>query len=99
MSSDEFTPLDERCACLLAAFHEAQLAGESGTPLTSAEVPPELRPRLERDLACLRLLDKAWPQFHEIGSDAALLTPNLKSTAKAAAIPTTIGRFRIREEL
>ena len=56
MSADEATPDDaapgdERCASLLAACHEALLAGEAVTPLTGSDVPPELKARLQRDLA------------------------------------------------
>lgn len=94
MNADEPTAEDERCASLLAACHDALLAGETDTPLTGREVPPELRLRLERDLACLRLLDQAWLQ-----QTAELPATDVKSGVHANELPTTIGRFRIRREL
>jgi WD40 repeat protein/serine/threonine protein kinase len=104
MSAEEITAEDERCAALLAACHEALLAGETSTPLTGPEVAPELRARLERDLACLRLLDQARPQ-HDAASQAHTPTsPNGPSGTDLKSVPvhqlpTTIGRFRIRREL
>jgi serine/threonine protein kinase len=100
MSAEEFTPEEERCASLLAACHEVLLAGATATPLTGPEVPAELRPRLERDLACLRLLDQARlqqaaaPPFPDVecGTD-------LKTVLPIDQLSSTIGRFRIRREL
>jgi WD40 repeat protein len=102
---DEAAPVDERCASLLAACHEALLAGESAAPLTGAEVPPELRARLERDLACVRLLDQARPEQAVTESADTPSSPDvqcatdLKSVRPVDHFPTTIGRFRIRREL
>jgi WD40 repeat protein len=101
MNADEPTPEDERCASLLAACHEAVLAGEGETTshLNGQEVSPELRPRLERDLACLRLLDQAWPvQALARGAETPSLAER-KSETRSKNVPTTIGRFRIRREL
>jgi len=94
MSADEGTPLDEQCASLLAAWHEALLAGETATPLTGPEVTPELQARLERNLACLRLLEQTQRQVGR---------PVFAHRAPAGVNPNdllaTIGRFRIRREL
>jgi hypothetical protein len=67
MNGDETSSEDERYAALLAACHDALLAGESDTALTGPEIPPEYRPRLESDLAFLRLLDQARPQQTALG--------------------------------
>jgi len=94
MNADESRPVDEKCASLLAACHEALRADDSATPLAGSEVPPELRPRLERDLACLRLLDQAWPKKVSRQGPGARGPDSGKID-----LPTTIGRFRIRREL
>src|SRR5206468_4108011 len=56
MSADEATPLDEYCAALLADLDEALAAGDTSRTLEGTVVPDDVRPRLERDLACLALL-------------------------------------------
>ncbi len=96
MSAEEQTPLDEQCASLLAACHDALLAGETATPLTGPEAPAELRARLERDLACLRLLDQAWPRQ---AAGRAERTPSLDVGPGPDQLPISIGRFRARREL
>jgi WD40 repeat protein len=105
MNADEPTPEDERYASLLAACHDAVRAGDTPSHLTGPEVPPELRPRLERDLACLRLLDQARPRQAASESADTPSAPDaecgthLKSVLPINELPTTIGRFRIRREL
>jgi serine/threonine-protein kinase len=54
MTGDEPTPREEQYTALFAAEEEAVAAGrEPGSP---AAVPPELRSRLEQDLACVQVL-------------------------------------------
>jgi hypothetical protein len=61
MNADAPEPAEEQFTELLAACDEALAAG--GTPFDPADAaaPPELRPRLSRGLACLRLLQKLRP--------------------------------------
>jgi WD40 repeat protein len=110
MNADESSSVDEQCASLLAACHEALRAGATDTPLIGPEVPPELRQRLERALACLRLLDQTQPRreaeadgIRELtppGSPAdTLLYPDAPCGPNSSQLPVAIGRFRIRREL
>ncbi len=99
MNADEPTPEDERCALLLAACHEAERVGETPSHLSDPGVPCELRPRLERDLACVRLLDRAWPRRAIAGGADTPSCSDSKSGPSASQVPSTIGRFRIRREL
>lgn len=57
MSSATSDSRDEEYAELLAALDEALTAGKA---VDFNAIPPELQPRLARDLVCLRLLDNAW---------------------------------------
>src|SRR5437588_772489 len=57
MSRDEATPREEAFAALLAACDDALAAGAAPAP----DAPADLRPRLEDDLECLRLLDRLRP--------------------------------------
>jgi hypothetical protein len=54
MSADE--PPDEQYSALFAAGEEALVLGEPAATVQLSAAPPELRPRLEHDLACVRLL-------------------------------------------
>jgi eukaryotic-like serine/threonine-protein kinase len=99
MSAEEFAPVDERCASLLAACHDALLAGETASHVTSPEVPPELQARLERNLACLRMLDQAWPEQTVGRRTRPARAGHTPAGASASELPTTIGRYRIRGEL
>src|SRR5262249_30601945 len=87
MSADEVTPLDEQCAAWLADFEEALAAGSPTQP--EPAVAPELRRRLQRGQALLRLLNQAWPR----------LPPPDPGADPAAAGPRDIGRFRVVREL
>ena len=57
MSADEPVPGEEQLTALFAAGEEAVAAGQ-GLRLPAA-TPPELRSRLEEDLACVQLLRQA----------------------------------------
>jgi serine/threonine-protein kinase len=54
--SVEQPPPEEQYTALFAAGEEALLAGQEADTLRLSAAPPELRPRLEHDLACVRLL-------------------------------------------
>src|SRR6516164_5383370 len=86
MSDDESALSDEQYELLLADCDEALATGQTPGPLSQAFTPPELRPSLERDLACIKLL-RQW----RAGSTAA--------APLAGAPPVRIGRFEIRREL
>src|SRR5262245_47705119 len=88
MSADEATPLDEQCADWLADFEEALVAGSPTQP--EPAVAPELRRRLQRGQALLRLLNQAWPR---------LSRPADPDIDPAAEGPRAIGRFRVAREL
>jgi tetratricopeptide (TPR) repeat protein len=87
MSGNELDPSDEQYELLLADCDEVLAIGQS-TVLPTIETPAELRPGMERDLECIKLL-RQW------GARAA---PT--SEAKTAtALPAQFGRFEIRREL
>jgi WD40 repeat protein/serine/threonine protein kinase len=99
MSAEEVTPLDERCASLLADCHDALLAGEPRSTLARPDVPLELRARLERDLTWARLLDQAWSPRPCSGPASAVQAGARPAASGASELPTSIGRFQIRREL
>jgi len=82
MIVDENKPIDDQFTDLLAAYDDALAAGSS--PLASAPDPgQDLRPRLERGMACLHLLRTLLPGGAPPGE----------------AMPAVLGRFQIRREL
>src|SRR5262249_25097916 len=60
MSADKPDIADEQFASLVAACDEALAAGSAAAAI-NPEVPEELRERLERGVACMRLLRQALP--------------------------------------
>jgi WD40 repeat protein len=82
VSPGETPAREEECAALLAACDEALAAGAAAPP----DAPAELRPRLQRGLAGLRLLEQFWPR-------------RPAGPAPADAAPSELGRFRIVREL
>jgi serine/threonine protein kinase/tetratricopeptide (TPR) repeat protein len=87
MNEAPATPVDEYCASLLAACDDALLAGEQSRILQSSDISPELRRRLERALASVRIMRQA---FQRRPAEAGARDP----------LPwTTLGRFQIRREL
>ena len=82
MSADQAEPLDESFTLLLAAYDEALAAGAPSPDLAGLHPPPELRPRLERGLACLQRLEEAWPR-HAPRADSA---PTLSDAPPAAGL-------------
>jgi hypothetical protein len=87
MNADGPLPDEDRFTELFAAHDEA-LGHGPGETLVPGTVPPELQPRLERDLARARLLR------------TALGRPDLGSPDPASALPwQSLGRFWLVREL
>jgi tetratricopeptide (TPR) repeat protein len=87
MIDEPATQGDEYCAVLLAACDDALVAGEPSSILQRAEVSPELRRRLQRAMASVRLLRQSFQQRQSVASTGAPLPW------------TALGRFEIRREL
>jgi tetratricopeptide (TPR) repeat protein len=88
MRRDDDTPLEEELVPLLAACDEALAAGVSAASSFCNGETPEVRQRLERDLACVHLLRQMWAP------------PGPEKTAASGELPfTRLGRFEIRREL
>jgi WD40 repeat protein len=95
MTGSDSEPRAERLTALLAACDEALAAGASLA--SSADVPPELQARLERGLACMKLLREVLPP------QATPLLPHPPAStaappAAAAGFPSSPGRFQTRRE-
>jgi serine/threonine protein kinase len=84
MSGDEATVRDDPLAPLLAACDEALAAGTDLSASSVAQAPPELRPRLQRGVACIQLLRQVWPH---------------RTAPTPAAASNRLGRFELRREL
>jgi WD40 repeat protein len=89
MSGDDPQTGADQFVELVAACDEALAAG-SGLAELSPEAPPELRARLERSVACMKLLRQALP--HDP------VTPPLPAVQPAPRLPH-LGRFTLRREL
>jgi WD40 repeat protein len=94
---DEPSPLEERFADLLAARDEA-LAGGSSPPPAGEEAPPELKGRLDRGMACLKVLRRALaperPAASTVRGDGASLP-----AAPGEVAPLRLGRFEVLRPL
>jgi tetratricopeptide (TPR) repeat protein len=87
MRRDDDTPLEEELVPLLAACDEALAAGVSAASSFCNGETPEVRHRLERDLACVHMLRQLW-------------APPGPEKAPSGELPfTRLGRFEIRREL
>src|SRR5262249_6283852 len=95
MSDDTPTPREEEFAGLLAACDEALAAGVPPPVTEGAGPPPELRPRLERGLACLLRLQALRP----VPAAAGDTLPQPPRAAEALPPFSRLGRFLIRREL
>ncbi len=94
-SEDMAAPAEEHFTSLLIACDEALAAGAPARALTDAAAAIDLRPRLERGVACLHLLGHYW---------AAQSTTVAAAVATAAEPANTepltrLGRFHIRRQL
>jgi WD40 repeat protein/tetratricopeptide (TPR) repeat protein len=87
---DEDSRTEEQFASLVAACDDALAAGSTLAEIAS-EVPPELRQRLERGVACMKLLRQALPPDH----------PTPASPTPSAPLPplSQLGRFELCREL
>src|SRR5437016_5515302 len=56
MSPSDRPPIDDHLAALIVALDQALETGSASRAPSLAGAAPELRPRLERDLACMKLL-------------------------------------------
>src|SRR5262249_46072950 len=106
MSADESPLLEEHFTSLLASCDDALAEGNSSLSLPGTEVPPELRPRLEGDLACMQRLQKLrpgrWPWTTAPPSGLALCpgrSPGFSGLQPEGEVATALGRFQIRREL
>jgi tetratricopeptide (TPR) repeat protein len=96
--SDDPEALDEQFRLWLAACDDALAAGAEPATLPPLDVPGELRPRLERELAWCQLVRQAWPQI--AAGDAPSTLPETPPAEETAALPLTrLGRFELRREL
>jgi WD40 repeat protein/serine/threonine protein kinase len=92
MSGNDPQPREEQITDLLAACDEALAAGASLAG--SADVPAELQGRLERGLACMKLLREVLSP--SVTPQHPSLTPDMPPSAP---LPSSLGRFQIRREL
>jgi WD40 repeat protein len=76
---------------LLAAWDEALAAGGIPPTVDTAALPAEVRARLEQRLACMKLL---WEALAPTPPQAPTRLP-----APGDALPSSLGRFQIRQEL
>jgi serine/threonine protein kinase/tetratricopeptide (TPR) repeat protein len=86
MRPDDDTPLEEELVPLLAACDEALAAGVSAASSFCNGETPEMRQRLERDLACVHMLRQLWTAQPAVQPSGELPF-------------TRLGRFEIRREL
>ncbi len=85
MTADRPEPPENRYTSLFAACEDALAEGRAAGSSCPADTPPELRERLERDLACVQRLRQA------LGGPAPEPPPGLPWAS--------LGRFRLRREL
>lgn len=94
MKPSEPTPVEEHCVSLLAACDEVLALGVPASSFCQLATPAELRPRLQRDLACVELLRRAWPS-----SGAASYPTAGTAGGQLGTTVTSVGRFQLRREL
>jgi serine/threonine protein kinase/WD40 repeat protein len=101
MSAEEPRESEEQCADLLAACHEALASGATADFLEGQNVPPELRPRLERAVACLQRLERLWPSRPVSAGPPGATVPPLAHVRPAGseAQRLTISGYEILEGL
>jgi serine/threonine-protein kinase len=95
MTADEPTPGEELYTALFAAGEEAVAAGQE--PRSPTAAPPELRSRLEHDLACVQVLHRALARpasAERAPSPAATIAPPPARTPEAVPVALAIGLGR-----
>ena len=91
MNEEGSQTAEEHFASLVAACDEALAAGSAPVEINAA-VPAELRQRLERGVACMKLLRQALPPEHPT-------LAMLPGDAAGSVALTRLGRFELRREL
>ncbi len=97
MNADEQNPQEDEFACLLAAFDEALAQGVPGAVAHAAQAPEELRERLERGAACVRLLGQLWPASAPTTTGPS--GPGSDSVVEAGAPPASPPGYELRDEI
>jgi hypothetical protein len=105
MNDDPDPPLEDEFASRLAEHDEAMAVPTAATARRDGTVPPELKARLERGLACVQLLQQLRPQrpsctafAPETPGPAAVDSDEAPATADSPC-PARLGRFEIRRPL
>jgi WD40 repeat protein/serine/threonine protein kinase len=105
MNPDDHGAVEEQLTPFLIACDEALAAGIPFPVANLADTPPELRPRLERGLECLQLLEEVWPRRQRAGGGGEgeeAVENHDRAQIHApdpAHPPTELGRFQVRREL
>lgn len=95
MKADESERLEPEYTALLAACEAALESSDSTCSFREEDVPPEVRPELERDLACVKLLRRVLPY-----PDASASSMTAGRRDCQSVLPWShLGRFEIRREL
>src|SRR5262249_50692286 len=89
LSHDEAASLEEHLTPWLVACDQALAAGTPPPRVVGAETPQELRPRLERNLECLKLVRQVLRRQ----------APSRPLPASNELPLTNLGRFQIEREL
>jgi serine/threonine protein kinase/tetratricopeptide (TPR) repeat protein len=98
MSADKVDPLEAEFTSRLVACDEALARGVAGAVTAADQTPPELQERLDRGVACLRLLGEFWPRPAQ--TDSGATPPAARALVTSPAVPlTSLGRFELRREL
>jgi hypothetical protein len=88
-SKDTSAPAEEQFTSLLIAFDEALAAGVPAPALTDAEAASDLRPRLERGVACLQLLGQYWARRNPVAATTLVGTFDIIIAPKGLAADGT----------
>jgi tetratricopeptide (TPR) repeat protein len=100
MNGEEHESPEDQLASWLAECDEALAAGAPAAPMPPTEVTPELQSRLQRGLACIKLLRDVLPRQHAGAADDADKTnvlPTYQRGPGAEALPARLGRYRLEE--
>jgi serine/threonine-protein kinase len=99
MSSDDRPLSEEEYQLLLAACDEALAAGTPFTSVCATVAAPELRPRLEQEIAWCQLVRQLLPRAaaSSFASTVEVASPPVARTPEPTE--THLGRFAIRREL
>jgi serine/threonine protein kinase/tetratricopeptide (TPR) repeat protein len=110
MKRNPSASIEQQFTSLVAACDDALAALDSGA--SAVDLPPEMRARLERDLACMKLLQQLRPSRPPSAVRAGFPSPatetpaernpsGVSNTEKPAADPVfkQLARFEIRREL